>query len=107
MTTGHRSVGRADERVVPVGPLSPPAATQLVLACAEAVRPGSAAHVETSVVRALVEHLDGLPLALELAGARLWSLGADESRWITTSPLRTGSSRRYGSQRPSDSIAQR
>ena len=60
---------------MPVGALAPPAAVELFVDRARAVRPGFAADERTGpVVNDICRRLDGLPLAVELAAARLRSL---------------------------------
>ncbi len=72
VVTTRTVLGRADELTLPLGPLSSAHALALFEARAAAVRHGfvvSASEAET--VRELLRRLDHLPLAIELAAARM------------------------------------
>jgi predicted ATPase len=97
LTTSQQALGNADETVWPVAPLALPPrpaqaltegevrlleqsdAVQLFVERARAVRPGFALSKVTSAhVAAICRQLDGLPLAIELAAARLNLLAVDD-----------------------------
>ncbi|WP_104632568.1 ATP-binding protein, partial [Streptomyces sp. MH60] len=75
LATGRESLGITGEALVPVPPLSPRPSVELFLERARAVRPGFDGHARVPEICAA---LDGLPLAIELAAARLRTLGPDE-----------------------------
>jgi len=75
LATSRESLGITGEMLVPVGPLPPEPAVRLFLDRARAVRPGFEAHAR---VPGICAALDGLPLAIELAAARLRTLTPDE-----------------------------
>ncbi|AYG02685.1 AfsR/SARP family transcriptional regulator [Gryllotalpicola protaetiae] len=79
LATSRAPLQLGAESVYPLGPL--PAdehgpAVALFLERARAARPGAALPIEA--VARLCEHLDGLPLAIELAAARIRSMSVDE-----------------------------
>jgi predicted ATPase len=75
IATSREPLGIPGEVLVPVGGLAPPAAVELFADRARAVRPGFLADGQTSdVVEDICRRLDGLPLAVELAAARLRAL---------------------------------
>jgi predicted ATPase len=75
IATSREPLGVPGEVLVPVGPLELPAAVDLFVDRARAVRPGFTADGPTRpVVSDICRRLDGLPLAVELAAARLRSL---------------------------------
>ena len=75
IATSREPLGVPGEVLVPVGPLAAPAAVELFADRARAVRPGFTADGHTSpVISDICRRLDGLPLAVELAAARLRSL---------------------------------
>ena len=75
IATSREPLGVAGEVLVPVGPLALPAAVELFADRARAVRPGFTADERTRpVIDDICRRLDGLPLAVELAAARLRSL---------------------------------
>ena len=75
IATSREPLGIPGEVLVPVGGLAPPAAVELFADRARAVRPGFAADGPAGdVVEDICRRLDGLPLAVELAAARLRAL---------------------------------
>ena len=79
LITSRRPLGLAGEAVVPVRPLEAGAAEALFLARAAAARPDWVADAsERDAVAQICRRIDGLPLALELAAARLRALSAAE-----------------------------
>jgi predicted ATPase/DNA-binding SARP family transcriptional activator len=75
IATSREPLGVPGEVLVPVGPLALPAAVELFVDRARAVRPGFTADGRTRpVINDICRRLDGLPLAVELAAARLRSL---------------------------------
>jgi predicted ATPase len=79
LVTSRRPLGLAGEAVVPVCPLAADSAEELFLARAAAARPGWVADAaERDAVARICARIDGLPLAVELAAARLRALSAAE-----------------------------
>ena len=77
LVTSRRPLGLAGEAVLPVSPLDGAAAEALFVARAGAARPDWAPDGdEADAVALICRRLDGLPLALELAAARLRALSA-------------------------------
>ena len=77
LVTSRRPLGLAAEAVVPVRPLDPDTAEELFLARAAAARPDWVADAgERDAVTRICRRIDGLPLAIELAAARLRALSA-------------------------------
>jgi predicted ATPase/DNA-binding SARP family transcriptional activator len=75
LATSREPLGVPGEILVPVDPLALPAAVELFADRARVVRPGFAADGHTRpVINDICRRLDGLPLAVELAAARLRSL---------------------------------
>jgi predicted ATPase/DNA-binding SARP family transcriptional activator len=75
IATSREPLGVPGEVLVPVGPLALSAAVELFVDRARAVRPGFTADGHTRpVIDDICRRLDGLPLAVELAAARLRSL---------------------------------
>ncbi|MFB7267594.1 BTAD domain-containing putative transcriptional regulator [Streptomyces nojiriensis] len=76
LATSREPLGVIGESLWPVRPLDGDAAVRLFVARAGAVRPGFTADPE--VVRRICAALDDLPLAIELAAARIRTLDVDE-----------------------------
>jgi predicted ATPase/DNA-binding SARP family transcriptional activator len=75
IATSREPLGVPGEVLVSVGPLARPAAVELFADRARAVRPGFTADGPTRpLISDICRRLDGLPLAVELAAARLRSL---------------------------------
>ncbi|MFF4660062.1 ATP-binding protein [Streptomyces sp. NPDC001381] len=75
LATSRESLGITGEVLVPVPPLPPDPAVRLFVDRARAVRPGFEGHARVAGICAA---LDGLPLAIELAAARLRTLTPGE-----------------------------
>jgi predicted ATPase/DNA-binding SARP family transcriptional activator len=75
LATSRESLGITGEVLCPVQPLPPEPAARLFVDRASAVRPGFEGHARVADICAA---LDGLPLAIELAAARLRTLTPDE-----------------------------
>ncbi|AGS70460.1 ATP-binding protein [Streptomyces collinus] len=71
LATSREPLGVPGESVRPVEPLVPEQARRLFTERAQAVRPGAGAVGDTGAVAEICRRLDGLPLAIELAAARL------------------------------------
>ncbi len=78
LTTSRAPLRIAAERIVPLTQLSPAHAADLFARRAAAVRPGVVLDPDT--VAAVVDRLDGLPLAIELAAARARTMSVEELR---------------------------
>jgi predicted ATPase len=76
LSTSRERLGIRSEQVRPVLPLAPAAAAELLLVRARSLQPGWSA--DTAMIKRLVELVDRLPLAIEMAAARLPSTGVDE-----------------------------
>jgi predicted ATPase/DNA-binding SARP family transcriptional activator len=71
LATSREPLGIPGEAVRPVEPLPPPTAERLFTDRAAAVRPGFDPAADPAAVAEICRRLDGLPLAIELAAARL------------------------------------
>ena len=72
LVTTREVLGLAGEEVLSLAPLAPSDAAELFVRRAQAAKPGFAPGAEDSAaIAALVKMLDGLPLAIELAAARV------------------------------------
>ncbi|SDG31936.1 BTAD domain-containing putative transcriptional regulator [Klenkia brasiliensis] len=93
LTTSREALGIPGEALVPVGPLPAEDAARLVADRAAAARPGLV--LDDGLVGDLVRRLDGMPLALELAAARLRTLSLAQvvARLDDRFALLTGGSR--------------
>ncbi|TDC82612.1 BTAD domain-containing putative transcriptional regulator [Actinomadura sp. 7K507] len=76
LTTGRAPLGLSSESVYPLPALDPPTAAELFRQRARAARPN--ADVPADAVEQLCRHLDGLPLAVELAAARVRVMSVPE-----------------------------
>ena len=75
IATSREPLGIPGEVLIPVGGLAPAAAAELFVDRARAVRPGFTADgPAVGVIKDICRRLDGLPLAVELAAARLRAL---------------------------------
>ncbi|MFG3349206.1 BTAD domain-containing putative transcriptional regulator [Streptomyces sp. NPDC048018] len=75
LATSREALGITGESLLPLAALAPRAAEELFVRRGAAARPGFTGHARVAEICAA---LDGLPLALELAAARLRTLTADE-----------------------------
>jgi len=93
LATSREALGIPGEALVPVGPLPADDAARLVADRAAAARPGLV--LDDGLVGDLVRRLDGMPLALELAAARLRTLSLAQvvARLDDRFALLTGGSR--------------
>jgi predicted ATPase/DNA-binding SARP family transcriptional activator/tetratricopeptide (TPR) repeat protein len=93
LTTSRAPLGLAAERIYLLPELSADDGVALFVARATAARPG--VHLDPDAVRSLVERLDGLPLAVELAAAkiRVMSVAEIERRLDNRFALLRGGSR--------------
>ncbi|MEU8758962.1 BTAD domain-containing putative transcriptional regulator [Streptomyces sp. NPDC048659] len=78
LATSREPLGVPGEVVRPVGPLPVEAAVRLFGERGAAVRPGFRVEEERGAAEEIVRRLDGLPLAVELAAARLRVLSAGQ-----------------------------
>ncbi len=78
LTTSRAPLRIAAERAVPLSLLETDDAVALFCSRARAVRPD--AELDPATVAAVVERLDGLPLAIEIAAARVRTLSVEEVR---------------------------
>ena len=76
LTTSRTPLAIAAERVYPLGQLGPGDAAALFAERATAARPG--ARLPADTVRGIVDRLDGLPLAVELAAAKVRAMSVEE-----------------------------
>ncbi|MFD0902438.1 BTAD domain-containing putative transcriptional regulator [Actinomadura sediminis] len=76
LATSRERLGVDGEALCPVPPLDEPAAVRLFAERAAAARPGFTA--DDAAVGAVCRRLDGLPLAIELAAARLRAMTLDQ-----------------------------
>ncbi|MFD5328304.1 BTAD domain-containing putative transcriptional regulator [Streptomyces sp. NPDC127092] len=75
LATGREALGITGESLLPLAALAPGAAEELFVRRGSAARPGFTGHARVPEICAA---LDGLPLALELAAARLRTLTVDD-----------------------------
>ncbi|MEU6428278.1 BTAD domain-containing putative transcriptional regulator [Microbispora sp. NPDC046973] len=78
LATSREPLGITGERLWPVGPLGAGHAVRLFAERAAAVRPGYLVDGERDAVERICRELDGMPLAIELAAARLRTLSAGQ-----------------------------
>ncbi len=96
LATSREPLGVFGEAIVPVPPLDDPTAVRLLAERAAAVRPGFVLTDDNAPALAeICRRLDGLPLAIELAAARLRSITPDQlaARLDDRFRLLTGGSR--------------
>ncbi|OKJ10234.1 ATP-binding protein [Kitasatospora sp. CB01950] len=74
LATSREPLGVPDETVLPVEPLPAPSALRLLAERGAAARPGFRTDEDPAACAELCRRLDGLPLAIELAAARLRGL---------------------------------
>jgi predicted ATPase len=103
LVTSRVALGLATEEVWPLSPLTPEEGAELFVERARRVRPDLAtATTEREVVSDIVEELEGLPLAIELAASRMAVLSTGQLRERLRRPLdvlTTGRAGRHGSMR--------
>ena len=88
LATSRERLGVTDEQVWPVTPLDRLAARSLFLERAGVAAAGSvSAEVDVASVDRIVDAVDRLPLAIEMAAARLSSMGLDELATIVATRL--------------------
>lgn len=80
LTTSREPLGVAGEAFVALGPLDPETASELFAARVEAASGHRPRPEDSPVVEAIVDRLDRLPLAIELAAARARTLSLTEIR---------------------------
>ena len=78
LATSRELLHLNDEQVYRLGPLRPEAAAELFSQRASAISPGFDAKGSAQVVAGICERLDGIPLAIELAAARVRVLSTGE-----------------------------
>jgi predicted ATPase/DNA-binding winged helix-turn-helix (wHTH) protein len=86
LATSRERLGVADERVWPVTPLERPAARSLFLDRAAAAGWASV-DIDVALVDRIVDAVDRLPLAIEMAAARLSSMGLEELTTVVATRL--------------------
>jgi predicted ATPase len=80
LVTSRERLGLTDERVITVPPLDPDPSVALFAERARALDPAFDVESRQSALLDICQRLDGIPLAIELAAARISSLGLDELR---------------------------
>ncbi|MGW0469372.1 ATP-binding protein [Streptomyces sp. NPDC003027] len=97
LATSREPLGVPGESVRPVGPLTPDSALRLLAVRGQDARPGFAPEDDPEACAEICRRLDGLPLAIELAAARLRLLTPrqivdrlDDRFRLLTSGARTG-----------------
>lgn len=100
LATSREALGVQGEVQVPLPPLPPADGSRLFVARAHAVRPGLGLSEDDPVVAQICERLDGMPLAIELAAARVGVLvpekllaRLDDSFGVLTAGPRTAEAR--------------
>ncbi|MGD0530513.1 MAG: hypothetical protein ABSE49_35595 [Polyangiaceae bacterium] len=103
LVTSRVALGLATEQVWPLSPLSSEEGAALFVERARRVRPDlPTGSTERAVVTDIVEELEGLPLAIELAASRMAVLSHGQLRERLRRPLEvltTGRAGRHGSMR--------
>ncbi len=97
LATSRQPLGVAGEQQLPVEPLDTSSGIQLFTDRARAVRPSFV--VDGTAVQEICDRLDGLPLAIELAAARVLTLSADDIAARLTDRFRLLVGGRRGPQR--------
>lgn len=98
LATTRERLGLLDERLVRLGPLpTDPDGVRLFLDRARAGDPDL--ELDRTVVADICDHLDGMPLAIEIAAARASSLGQDGLRAAITDQVRLVDGARGTAQR--------
>ena len=88
LATSRERLGVRGERVWPVSPLDVTAARQLFVDRARAVSPGFDPHsADATAVDRVVDEVDRLPLAIEMAAARVGAMGMAELAALVTTRL--------------------
>ena len=88
LATSRERLGVRGERVWPVSPLDVTAARQLFVDRARAVSPGFDPHsADATAVHRVVDEVDRLPLAIEMAAARVGAMGMAELAALVTTRL--------------------
>ena len=88
LATSREWLGVRGERVWPVSPLDVTAARQLFVDRARAVCPGFDPHsADATAVARVVDEVDRLPLAIEMAAARVGAMGMAELAALVTTRL--------------------
>ncbi len=88
LATSRERLGVRGERVWPVSPLDVTAARQLFVDRARAVSPGFDPHsADATAVHRVVDEVDRLPLAIEMAAARVGAMGMAELAGLVTTRL--------------------
>lgn len=80
LATSREALSIPGEQVWPLDPLAPDAATALFVARAQAAHPGFDTAPENPEIGHICQALDGIPLAIELAAARVRSLSLHQIR---------------------------
>ena len=94
LTTSRAPLGLSSESVYPLPELDLPTTVELFGQRARAARPG--VELPADVVEELCRHLDGLPLAVELAAARVRVMSVAEIARRPGRPVRAAARRRAG-----------
>ncbi|MCU7820411.1 BTAD domain-containing putative transcriptional regulator [Kitasatospora sp. DSM 101779] len=99
LATARERLAVPGEQVLPVGPLAPAAAAALFHTRARAADPGYDPGAQHEHVEEICRRLDGIPLAVELAAARMASHRPVDLAARLDDALRTAGGRRTGTAR--------